>query len=195
MVATYHTPAYCQSMPRLSADDWVNAAVQQMADSGVHAVRVERLAQALGVSKGSFYWHFENRNALLTAMLKFWEDQGTKAIIAQVDAQTELPRTRVRTLAELVFRSSSVELAFEIQVRAWATVEAQAQTVVHAVDKHRVSYVQRLLTQAKVPYPRARAELFYSVLLGDMLRRTYGKKDIDRGQLRILIDDLLGLSG
>lgn len=180
-------------MSRLTSDDWVNAAVKQMAVAGVHAVRVEKLAQTLGVSKGSFYWHFQNRDALLAKMLQFWEHQGTESIIAQVDAQADNPQQRLQSLTELIFRWTPIELAFEIQVRAWATTDAQTQSAVHKVDRLRVSYIHRLLTEAKVPFARARAELVYSTFLGDMLRQSYGKEDIDRSQLRILRTQLLGL--
>lgn len=59
----------------LTAEDWVRAAKRTIEERGVGAVAVEPLAKKLGVTKGSFYWHFENRDALLKATLERWEEE------------------------------------------------------------------------------------------------------------------------
>ncbi|HXD37565.1 MAG TPA: helix-turn-helix domain-containing protein, partial [Rhodanobacter sp.] len=61
---------------RLSAEDWELAALQLIAEQGVGALAVEALARRLGVTKGSFYWHFRTREALLQAALERWEQYG-----------------------------------------------------------------------------------------------------------------------
>ncbi|WP_344044119.1 TetR/AcrR family transcriptional regulator, partial [Saccharothrix xinjiangensis] len=66
---------------RLSKQDWLTAALTALAGGGVGAVAVEPLAQRLGVTRGSFYWHFADRNALLHEALEWWESQGTEAVI------------------------------------------------------------------------------------------------------------------
>lgn len=164
-----------------------------MASGGVHEVRVEKLARTLKVSKGSFYWHFSNRKALLTQMLEFWEEEGTRAIIARTQSEDQNAKTRLKSLIDVVFHSTPTEIAFEIQVRAWASTDEAVREVVLRVDHRRVSYVQELLQATGKPYARARAELTYSVLLGDMLRQNYGKEEIDRSQLRVLKSEILGL--
>lgn len=173
-------------MSRLASQDWIDAAVQKMATSGVHAIRVESLAKELGVSKGSFYWHFANRKALLTKMLEYWHEYGTQAVIAHNEAQDRPPLERLQTLLALMFESTPTELAFELQVRAWATTDDEIQATVQSVDVRRVQYVERLMADAKVPCARARSKLLYSMFLGDMLRQSYGGTKIDRGQLRLL---------
>lgn len=165
-----------------------------MANGGVHEVRVEKIARSLKVSKGSFYWHFENRSALLTQMLDFWEQQGTRAIIERTQATDPSSKKRLRSLVDVVFQSTAIEIAFEIQVRAWASTDSEVQSVVNRVDERRVAYMQELLSSTRTSHARARAELTYSVLLGDMLRRNYGKPEIDRGQLRVLKSVLLDLN-
>src|SRR5690606_21017046 len=67
------TPAAKTERARLSADDWAEAALDLIAEQGVAAVAVEPLARRLGVTKGSFYWHFPSRDALLQAALERWE--------------------------------------------------------------------------------------------------------------------------
>ena len=77
---------------------WVDAALQALAEGGPDAVRIEALAVRLGVSKGGFYWHFADRQALLQEMLDAWEKAGTDDIIARVDSQPGDPRAKLRRL-------------------------------------------------------------------------------------------------
>ena len=90
---------------RLSAEDWEEAALKLIAEQGVSAVAVEALARQLGVTKGSFYWHFRTREALVQAALERWELYGEREIISQIEA---IPDPRVR-LPEL-FRRVAHEL-------------------------------------------------------------------------------------
>ena len=91
-------PASPQS-PRhsLTADAWAEAALDAIAANGIEAVAVEPLARRLGVTKGSFYWHFSNREALLRAAIEHWERLQTAAIAA-ADAAGGEPRDRLLTL-------------------------------------------------------------------------------------------------
>src|SRR5690606_39592008 len=82
---------------RLSADDWLNAALDEIAGHGVHALAVEPLARRLGVTKGSFYWHFENRDALLKGAIELWERQEQETLIDAVEPIAD-PHERLRRL-------------------------------------------------------------------------------------------------
>jgi AcrR family transcriptional regulator len=86
-------------MGRVNAEDWARAALGSLAGGGLRAVVVEAVATRLGVSKGSFYWHFANRRALVDAALRLWE-QDTEAVIAEL-AEIADPAQRMRTLLEL----------------------------------------------------------------------------------------------
>ena len=90
----------------LTAADWIDAATAVIAESGVAAVAVEPLAQRLGVTKGSFYWHFPNRDALLQAAVERWEAEGTEAVIAVLD-QIPDPRHRLEHLIARAFADRS----------------------------------------------------------------------------------------
>ncbi|MGH8931090.1 MAG: TetR/AcrR family transcriptional regulator [Egibacteraceae bacterium] len=81
----------------LSGQDWISAALDAIAEAGVDAVAVEPLARRLGVTKGSFYWHFRSRRALVDAALAHWEQAGTEEIIAWL-ARIPDPRERLRHL-------------------------------------------------------------------------------------------------
>lgn len=163
-------------MSRLSADDWVLAAQQTLARQGVDAVRVETLARDLGVSKGSFYWHFKDREALLSALQEDWEARGTSEIIAQVDAAAQQPAARLLVLIERVFGTSSDRQQFETAMRAWGTVDRKVGTRVQRIDKRRIEYVAKLLTDAGLDKQEAarRARILYATLVGEFLMRSHG---------------------
>src|SRR3712207_4977412 len=78
----------------LTAEDWLRAAVRALEGGGVDAVAVEPLARKLRVTKGSFYWHFKNRGALLGAVLERWEEECTEAVIAAAERIVD-PRERL----------------------------------------------------------------------------------------------------
>jgi len=88
---------------RLSAADWEQAALDTLAETGLGTVAVESLARQLGVTKGSFYWHFATREALIKAALERWERRDEEEIMAQVEPIAD-PRERLRELFRRVSR-------------------------------------------------------------------------------------------
>ncbi len=99
---------------RLTAQDWVDAALVALAGGGLAAVAVEPLAARLGTTKGSFYWHFAGREALIEAVLAHWEQVETDAVIALGDAEPDRV-ARMRALLTIALRppGASVELALQ----------------------------------------------------------------------------------
>src|SRR5262249_31409095 len=83
---------------RLARDDWITAALAAIADGGLAAVAVEPLAARLAATKGSFYWHFENRNALLEAAIGRWEKETTTDVVAEIPAAHDAPASQFRRL-------------------------------------------------------------------------------------------------
>ena len=86
----------------LTADDWAQAALQVIAKGGISAVSIESIARDLGVTKGSFYWHFRSRKDLLRAAMALWEKQETDEIIALAQSIPD-PRKRIQE----VFRTAT----------------------------------------------------------------------------------------
>src|SRR4029450_2004551 len=83
---------------RLSRQDWADAALEAIAEGGLAAVAVVPLAERLGATKGSFYWHFPSREALIEAALAAWEQTTTSAGIGEVDAASAEPRPQCALL-------------------------------------------------------------------------------------------------
>lgn len=83
---------------RLTRDDWVAAALEAIAEGGLAAVAVEPLAASLGATKGSFYWHFKSRDALLDAAIERWEKETTTDVVAEITAAQDAPADQFRRL-------------------------------------------------------------------------------------------------
>ncbi|NED98555.1 TetR/AcrR family transcriptional regulator [Phytoactinopolyspora halotolerans] len=150
---------------RLSGDDWARAALTAIGEGGLGAVAVEPLAARLGTTKGSFYWHFANREALIEAALKLWEHEHTESLISRIEADSD-PSARLRQLFALVVgysRNDSIEVAL------LATADHPlVAPVMRRVTERRVSYVASLFEELAVPpaEARRRALLAVSVYLG-----------------------------
>ena len=126
--------------PRLSAEDWASAALAALAEGGLEAVAVERLAKTLGATKGSFYWHFASRKALLETALERWEQRQTDAVIAAMQSIEE-PVRRLEELLDLVLehRVDALEVALFA-----ATQEPVIGEAVARVTERRIDYVASL---------------------------------------------------
>ena len=147
------------SVNHSTAADWTEAALDALARGGLAAVAVEPLAKALGATKGSFYWHFADRKALLEATLELWERRDTERVIAAID-ETQDVETRLRNLLRLAFTSvrdgsaggaGTVELALQ----ASAAHPLVAPTL-ERVTKRRLALLTRLYTELGLSRARAR---------------------------------------
>ncbi|MEJ0076372.1 MAG: TetR family transcriptional regulator [Alphaproteobacteria bacterium] len=156
---------------RLDAEAWVTAAFDALAEGGVDAVRVEPLAKALGITKGSFYWHFADRRALLDAMLIAWAGGRIAAIREQATGRGA-PGTVLGDLADLYTRHANLRgLTIELAIRSLARTDDAAAKAVRGVDRERLHHVGALFGALGWPggEAQARAILFYSYLFGQSL--------------------------
>ncbi|WP_402371002.1 TetR/AcrR family transcriptional regulator [Isoptericola rhizosphaerae] len=172
-------------MASRSASDWVRGAARRLAADGVDAVRVEPLATELGVSKGSFYWHFTNRDALLDAVLVHWQHAGVADVIAELEDTARYPEARLRELLRHSF--DHTDRGFDVGVRAWAARDARARAAASAVDAARTDYLTRLLSEAGAADPHRRAAVLYRTLLGDYAMRHAGGEALGRGAIAALV--------
>ena len=161
----------------LGQEDWIIAGLAALAEGGVDAVRVERLAKRLGASKGSFYWHFADRPALLEAMLAFWEREGTTALIDQVAAVAD-PAERLRRIArealELLTRGVDVARS-ETAMRGWAAQDPEVGRRFARVEAQRLDHLVRELQALGYQAEPARrlAKGLYLALIGLYSVRPY----------------------
>lgn len=151
---------------RLSRKDWVEAALVAIAEGGVAAVAVEPLAARLGTTKGSFYWHFANRDALLQAALAEWEEQTTTLVISEIRNATDQPIDRLRRLIARVIviaEQDAVGPALIANARHPAV-----QPILSRVTEARIGVTTELLRGLGFDpdEARMRATLAYSAYLG-----------------------------
>lgn len=171
LVAEIHTDPYGGSVTKKAAaksqTDWVDAGLGVLAINGADAVKVEVLAGLLGVTKGSFYWHFADRSALLVAMLERWEAVATDAIMATIDADGGTPAQRLERLLEISTNHSAA--ALESGLRAWARTDDDVAQALNRVDARREGYVRDLLQAHGLPEALAitGAHMLYLALIGE----------------------------
>jgi AcrR family transcriptional regulator len=150
---------------RLSADDWAQAALDQIAEQGVASVAVEPLARRLGVTKGSFYWHFPSRDALLIAALERWEKVEQETVFGQLEPIPD-PRERLRALFRLVAHEYKSHIVYSELLKALA--HPAVQPVIGRVSERRLDFLTASFRQTGLNRVDAqnRARLTYAAFVG-----------------------------
>jgi AcrR family transcriptional regulator len=128
---------------RTPRTDWIDAGLAALAAGGPDAVRIDKLAKALGVTRGGFYWHFEDRAALLGELLDVWERRSTDAVLEQVESEGGDPRAKVRRAGMLTF--SRELLPVDLAVRDWARRDPAVAERLRRVDNRRMEYLRTLI--------------------------------------------------
>ena len=174
----------------LDAQAWIASALEALAERGIDAVRVEPLAKALAVTKGSFYWHFADRRALIDAMLSNWSEGRIEAIREQT-GQAQDPAIALRKLIDLYTKRSNARgLAIELAIRGLARNDAAAALAVQAVDAERLRHVADLFEWLgyRTREAEARAVMVYSYLFG---RSLLDPRSVKAADLALAIDALV----
>jgi AcrR family transcriptional regulator len=173
---------------QLSATDWLNHGLKTLAQEGFTALKAVPLAKSMGVSRGSFYWHFADIEAFHGELLRLWRDIAAERIIADIDAASE----KDNALQLLLHRVFGEQRALENAVRRWATVDPAARTAVQAIDRRRLSYVEGLLRAAGVADDdaRTRAQILYWTYLGFAL----SDRALPPAQLRAVVQEMLRMA-
>ncbi|NEP62877.1 MAG: TetR/AcrR family transcriptional regulator [Symploca sp. SIO2G7] len=160
---------------KLGRQDWINAGLMVLAEGGVEAVRIEPLAKRMKITKGSFYWHFKNRNDLLDAILAEWVELDTNGIIEQVNQLDADPKTKLLYLLELAYADNDLmsglaDGRIENAIRAWAKSDQKVANLIAHVDQQRLNYTKALFLKIGFSEAEAivRARLAYYALVGEL---------------------------
>lgn len=124
---------------RLDAEDWLRAALVALAKQGLDGVRVLPLSKTLGVSRGSFYWHFKDRRDLLDRLLEYWGRWSTETVFEKLAASSGDGKQRLWALMEFIADEGLGR--FDPAIRAWATYDPRAAAAVRRVDRQRIAFV------------------------------------------------------
>lgn len=131
---------------RLSHEEWVDAAIDLIASEGIEALRLDVLADRLKVTKGSFYWHFADRDALLAAIVETWRQRMTSEIAAYLALKAGTPLGRLKRLIRLSIspRPDVPGGPLESSLREWARNDARVDAIIREVDGQRIAFVRSL---------------------------------------------------
>jgi AcrR family transcriptional regulator len=152
---------------RTPRSSWIEEGLRALAAGGPDAVRIEVLAQSLGVTRGGFYWHFDDRRALLEAILDTWERESVDEVIERVEREGGDTRAKLRRLSALA-GSSDEPLRTDLAVRDWARREQTVAERLRRVDNRRMEYVRSLFGAfcPDADEVEARCMVFYSLWIG-----------------------------
>lgn len=145
---------------------WIQVASERLASGGPDAVRVEALAKALGVTKGGFYGHFRDRDALLEAVLDHWETASADEVLARVEGDGGAPRAKIRRAGALTF--SPELLPLDLAVRDWARRDPAVAERLRRVDNARMDFLRAQFSTfcADADEVEARSTLAFCLLIG-----------------------------
>jgi AcrR family transcriptional regulator len=140
------------AIARTPRDAWIEAGLRAVADGGPDAVRVEPLARTLGVTKGSFYWHFDNRRALLDSVLDAWERVSVDEVIERIEGErgngADRAKARLERLGAIALSGEKVlgvdPLKVDLAIRDWARRDKQVARRLRRVDNRRMDYMRSL---------------------------------------------------
>ncbi len=126
----------------LLPEHWIAAATEVLVDQGIDHVKVDLLATQLGVTRGSFYWHFRDRQDLLRRVLQAWSEVTTQQLTRRLETAHASPAQQLRDVISLPFRGRAAARAarIELAIRAWARRDAMARQAVDDSDAARLAY-------------------------------------------------------
>jgi len=178
----------------LTPDDWARTALGAIARGGVDAVAVESVAAELGATKGSFYWHFKNRDALVQAAVDRWEQRRTEAVIEELEREPD-PARRLKMLITAALERGPADRA-EIALLANPDHPAALQAV-RRVTERRITYMAEQLEKLGWDPDSAfdRAVLLYYVYVGHLqtahVTPDMISNDVRRRHLELMFDNLI----
>jgi len=163
--------------PTVSREAWIAGAWAFLAEAGDEALRVEVLARRLKITKGSFYWHFADRDALMKAVLDMWERRESEGLTAALHGEGAeeggKPKAKLRGLLSWL----APRLGDEAGLRLWARRDKRTAKVVSTIDAQRLSVLERAFLEsgAGKKEAAARGRLAYALLMTDPFLQTPGE--------------------
>ena len=160
----------------LTKEDWLKEGMRALGEKGIESIRVENLCERQNVTRGSFYWHFADREEFLNGILSHWMERETYGIIHRVEKIGGNPYQKMENLfAEA--NSGKVDFSAELAIRLWARSDKDVARLVEQVDEDRFVYMVDRFLEIGLSRTDAtrRSFLLYSLIFGEaMIRRKEG---------------------
>ena len=152
---------------QLKRFDWLVAALELFVAEGIDAVRITRLADELGVTRGSFYWHFSNRDDLIESLVAYWRDKNTSVIVEAVNSATSLS-DGIFNFFDTCVDSNQFDPRLDLAIREWARRSQDIREQIDLADSTRVKAITDLFSRYAYPMPEAfiRARVIYFAQIG-----------------------------
>lgn len=164
----------------LTPETWIEAATDVLVDQGIDHVRVDVLSGQLQVTRGSFYWHFRDREDLLRRVLRAWSERSTEQLTQRLERARSSPQEQLRDVISLPFRGRAAVRAarIELAIRAWARRDPMAQAAVDEADASRIAYHESVFRALGFgdQDARMRAFLLYSYEVAESLLTRQGNE-------------------
>ena len=182
-----------RTVSRLRPEDWLDAAQRRLVNGGIDAVKIGPLAEDLKVTRGSFYWHFRDRNHLLETLLSQWRGQSHEMFDRLVGGDAASGMEEFVRLVHLWIDESEFDPALESAMRDWARTSDDVSAVVKAVDEERIAYIKRHLPGLRLRggrglHPGPHHVLPPGGVLHDRLQRIAGRPDGVAPHVRLRAD-------
>ncbi len=162
-----NTPVYGRGViERLTKSDWIAHGLRTLASDGLAGLKVGSMATGLQVSRGSFYWHFEDIADFRSQLLKSWQERTTDQVIRVLETEAGPER-----LKQLLTRAFDARPTVDRAIRSWAAEDEEVAAIVASVDARRIAYIADLIAAAGVERQRAcrRATFLYWAWLGQTI--------------------------
>lgn len=161
------TPTSERGDEALGRADWIEAGITLLTARGVTAVKITKLAEDLGVTRGSFYWHFKDRQDLLSALIKVWEQRNTKVLLDAVESSSDLT-TGIMAIFECWLAAEPFAPRLDTAMRDWGHQSVKVRRAVKRADNKRIKAIAAVFLRAGFAEQEAevRAKAIYYTQVG-----------------------------
>lgn len=157
------TQSETKKQPQLTRDNWIEAALEVLLQEGIHSVQITSLSKLLGVTRGSFYWHFETRDELLEALIAEWRARNTKVLVNTLSSSQTLEEG-ILDLFSVWSDHKQFDPALDKAIRNWSNSSKEVHELLQKEDDNRVeaiaSFFARFDYEANEAFIRARVIYF-----------------------------------
>jgi AcrR family transcriptional regulator len=168
---------------RASRADWFEVALRVLAEQGIQAVKVDRLARELGIARSGFYWHFKDRQDLRNQLLDYWAHEYTEILSENQELRSLDPRARLTRVAELVLEHDLS--GYDHSLRSWANIDAEVALRFQRVLAVRLEFIRAAF--AELGFEGQELEMRTRVFVGYELAEPAFHGRMSKKKLRALI--------
>lgn len=152
-----------RAIKSFSREEWLEQALDAVSRAGGAKLRIDSLVRELGVTKGSFYWHFKNREDFVVSLIDYWHANYTLTVSDSLDRAQGTAADKLKMLFEMVFVEQLTR--HDLAIRSWAIAEPKLQRLVKRTDEHRLKYLGMLFKG--IGFDEDEADLRARVFLGE----------------------------